>query len=66
MNWFFLGFLGVLLNSIGLCVFGEAIIHRTMAGGAALAGFFDGVIGLVLINLGVWLIAEAVKRRGRE
>jgi hypothetical protein len=66
MKWFLLAFVGVILNSAGLCFFGDAIIHRAMANGAMAAGFLNGIIGLVLINAGICLIVEAAKWRGRD
>lgn len=65
MKWLLLAVLGIVLNSLGLCIFGAGVIHHGMAAGAAAAGFGDGLIGLILINAGVWLIAEAVRSRGR-
>jgi hypothetical protein len=70
MTWFLLALLGILLNSAGLCFFGESVIHRSMANGAAMAGVGDGIVALLLINAGIWVIAEAVALRraggGRE
>jgi ABC-type Mn2+/Zn2+ transport system permease subunit len=63
MNSILVGLLGILLNSIGLCFFGDAIIHYAMANGAIAAGALHGILGLVLINLGIWLLAEAVGLR---
>ena len=58
-------FLGVVLNSIGLLFFGEAIIHRAMEAGAPTAGFFDGLLGLLLINIGILLLLIAAGFRNR-
>ncbi len=64
MNWFVLGFLGTMLNGAGLCFLGNAILHKTLEPGALNAYFWDGLIGLVLINAGICLIVEAGKRKG--
>jgi hypothetical protein len=65
MKSFPLILLGVVLNSVGLYFFSDAVIHRTMANGAIAAGLFSFAIALILINLGIWLIAAGT-RRGRE
>ena len=54
--------LGIVLNSIGLLLFGEAVTHNTVANGAILAGSFDGLLGLLLINAGICLIAYGSRR----
>jgi hypothetical protein len=56
---------GILINCVGFCFFGSAIIHRSMANGAAAAGLLDGTIGLLLINGGICLIALGLQRRDR-
>jgi hypothetical protein len=57
--------LGIVLNSAGLLLFGEAVIHRAMAAGAAAAGFGDSVLALLLINAGICLIVLGLRRGGR-
>ena len=66
MKWFFLALAGVMLNGAGLCVFGNAVLHRVVEPGAINAWFWDGTLSLVLINAGVCLIVEAAKWRGRD
>jgi hypothetical protein len=63
MKWLTLTVLGVLLNSIGLLFLGEAITHHTVEAGAATAGLGDGLLALILINLGILLMIEAGRRR---
>ena len=48
----FLAFLGIMLFSTGLCVFGEAVIHKY----ESKDWFFLGTISLILINSGLVLI----------
>jgi hypothetical protein len=55
--------LGVLINCVGFCFFGSAVIHRSMANGAAAAGLLDGTIALLLINGGICLIVLGLQRR---
>jgi hypothetical protein len=66
MKWFAYTLLGIVLNCFGLYFFSDAVIHRAMANGALAAGFFSGLIALVLINLGICLIAEGARWRGRD
>lgn len=47
-----LAFLGIMLFSSGLCVFGEAVIHKYESND----WFFIGTVSLVLINSGLILI----------
>jgi hypothetical protein len=63
MSWLALIVIGVLLNSLGLWLFGDAIIHRTVEAGAALAGSGDFLLSLVLINLGIIVMVLAGRRR---
>jgi cadmium resistance protein CadD (predicted permease) len=55
--------IGVLLNCLGLWLFGDAIVHRTVEAGAAMAGTGDFLLALVLINLGIIVMIEAGRRR---
>ena len=48
----FLAFLGIMLFSSGLCIFGEAIIYKY----ESKDWFFIGTISLILINSGLVLI----------
>lgn len=48
----FLAFLGIMLFSSGLCIFGEAVIHKY----DSKDWFFVGTISLILINSGLVLI----------
>ena len=63
MRWLTLTIIGVLLNCLGLWLFGDAIVHRTVEAGAALAGTGDFLLALVLINLGIIVMIEAGRRR---
>ena len=54
---------GIGLNSAGLLLFGEGVTHNTMANGAPLAGSFDGLLGLLLINAGICLIVLGLRGR---
>jgi cadmium resistance protein CadD (predicted permease) len=63
MRWLTLTIVGVLLNCLGLCFLGEAITHHTVEAGALTAGLGDGLLALVLINLGIIVMIEAGRRR---
>jgi hypothetical protein len=56
---------GIVLNSAGLLLFGEAVTHNTVAGGAIAAGSFDGLLGLLLINVGICLIVVGLRPGAR-
>jgi hypothetical protein len=64
-KWFFLAVLGVVLNGAGLCLFGDAVIHRMLQPDALNAWFWSGTFSLVLINAGICCIVEAAKWKGR-
>lgn len=55
--------LGVLVNCLGLYFFALGVMHHTLEAGAALAGLGDGLLGVVLINLGILLMIEGSRRR---
>ncbi len=63
MSWLVLTVLGVILNCIGLSVFGDGIVHRTSEAGAAMAGTGDMLLAFVLINLGIVLMILGIRRR---
>jgi hypothetical protein len=54
---------GIVLNSAGLLLFGEGVTHNTIANGAILAGSFDGLLGLLLINVGICLMVLGLRNR---
>jgi hypothetical protein len=64
MQGIILAVIGIVLNSVGLLLFGEAVTHNTVANGAIMAGSFDGFLGLLLINAGICLIVFGLRRRG--
>jgi hypothetical protein len=57
---------GIVLNSTGLLLFGDGVTHSTLANGAILAGSFDGISGLLLINVGIVLIVVGLRFAGRR
>jgi hypothetical protein len=63
MSWFVLTLIGVLVNSLGLWLFGDAIVHRTVEAGAPAAGLGDSLLALLLINAGILLMIEGMRRR---
>ena len=78
IRWYVKAQLGILLLPAGLCLFGEAIVRRSLqlvaglalarpAGGAVQdAGpwFWHGSLGLILITAGVALMIESGMIRG--
>jgi len=54
-KWFILSLTGILTFSLGLCIFGEAIILKNKGE----PWFLFGTIALMLINFGVCLMISA-------
>jgi Co/Zn/Cd efflux system component len=63
MRWLLFTVLGVVLNCVGLDLFADAVMHRTVEAGAAAAGIGDLILSLALINAGILLMIEGRRPR---
>ncbi|NJN88689.1 MAG: hypothetical protein HC881_23420 [Leptolyngbyaceae cyanobacterium SL_7_1] len=53
--WYIKAQAGVLLFPLGLCLFGEAVIHK----GSGQPWFWLGTLSLIVINTGIGLMIES-------
>jgi uncharacterized membrane protein HdeD (DUF308 family) len=66
LRWYLRAQSGVLLLPLGLCLFGEAVVRKTLLASGKNHGpwFWYGTLGLICVTAGVGLMIESGLLRG--